>query len=395
MRSILVHAAGLAALAQALQGGGPPNNTTTLSLWHVVANPLLEIGGADEGGHRQFNRIRGLMRLNTSTIVVADGASSELRYFDVTGTYLKTASRFGSGPGEVNGFDGAFALDDTVYAFDERGPMHVYDAQAHFVRRLDVRALGETSGRTFGWPRGVLRGGAVVGVRRGYTNRMVLELAADSEEIVVVSDGASGGRIVTRFPRSPVFQHASDRVPRLLGFGPLTRLAVFPRELCAAHSSQYRIVCQDDAGHPTRTIVRATVPIQVTPAMRDTFRHDMSGALPGGGSRYPPEARAYREEAARTEAFADVLPAFGRLVAARTGELWVSDSRPEDSMVGFQAAAPTATSHWRVFGPKGVEVGDVTLPARFFLYDAGTDWVLGVSRDDDDVERVVMLRLVR
>ena len=37
----------------------------------------------------------------------------------------------------------------------------------------------------------------------------------------------------------------------------------------------------------------------------------------------------------------------------------------------------------------------VTLPARFFLREAGADYVLGVTRDADDAEVVVVYSLRR
>ena len=37
---------------------------------------------------------------------------------------------------------------------------------------------------------------------------------------------------------------------------------------------------------------------------------------------------------------------------------------------------------------------DVTMPARFAPKEIGADYVLGVARDDDNVEAVVMYRLL-
>jgi hypothetical protein len=52
----------------------------------------------------------------------------------------------------------------------------------------------------------------------------------------------------------------------------------------------------------------------------------------------------------------------------------------------------TPTS-WRVFDKAGKWLGTVTLPARFNPMDIGTDYVLGLWRDEDDVEHVRMYRL--
>jgi hypothetical protein len=53
-------------------------------------------------------------------------------------------------------------------------------------------------------------------------------------------------------------------------------------------------------------------------------------------------------------------------------------------------STPTA---WRVFDPSGIWLGTVTLPARFNPMDIGKDYVLGLWRDEDDVEHIRIYRL--
>jgi hypothetical protein len=50
-------------------------------------------------------------------------------------------------------------------------------------------------------------------------------------------------------------------------------------------------------------------------------------------------------------------------------------------------------STWSVFGPAGIWLGDVTMPARFLPRDIGADYVLGTAIDADGVETVVSYRL--
>jgi len=77
-------------------------------------------------------------------------------------------------------------------------------------------------------------------------------------------------------------------------------------------------------------------------------------------------------------------PAYGRLLVDEEGFLW--------------AAEPTRYPHpagsWTVFAPDGRLLGVVTMPERFRLHQAGPDWVLGVWRDELDVEFVVLFPLL-
>jgi hypothetical protein len=50
---------------------------------------------------------------------------------------------------------------------------------------------------------------------------------------------------------------------------------------------------------------------------------------------------------------------------------------------------------WEVFDPAGAWLGTLSTPARFSVLEIGRDYVLGVRRDDLDVEHVQVLRLRR
>jgi hypothetical protein len=78
-------------------------------------------------------------------------------------------------------------------------------------------------------------------------------------------------------------------------------------------------------------------------------------------------------------------PAFGRILIAATGELWVADF----------AAPPADPAAWRVFAPDGRWLATVAMPQRFRLEAVGRDRVAGVWRDEFDVERVRVHRLTR
>jgi hypothetical protein len=85
----------------------------------------------------------------------------------------------------------------------------------------------------------------------------------------------------------------------------------------------------------------------------------------------------------------------GRWLRSRTGELWVRTYVSED---GFRASVwPTnaVPSDWSIYDRQGRWVADCRLPARFSPVDVGADYVLGVSRDADDVERVSLWNLQR
>lgn len=78
-------------------------------------------------------------------------------------------------------------------------------------------------------------------------------------------------------------------------------------------------------------------------------------------------------------------PFFGGLLVARNGDVWLRDF----------TLLPAEFSHWTVLDPSGRPVARIRTPRGFALYEAGEDYVLGVSHDDIGVPYVHLYRLPR
>ena len=68
---------------------------------------------------------------------------------------------------------------------------------------------------------------------------------------------------------------------------------------------------------------------------------------------------------------------YGTAVAGSDGRLWVG---PADWM-----ADPTV---FQVFDSAGAYLGEARIPGRFTVHDSGPGWVLGLVRDESEVEYV-------
>jgi hypothetical protein len=68
--------------------------------WTVEDDPALDIGGVGGEAEYQFSRIAGALRMPDGRIVVADGGSQELRFFDAEGGFLRSVGGRGGAPGE-------------------------------------------------------------------------------------------------------------------------------------------------------------------------------------------------------------------------------------------------------------------------------------------------------
>jgi hypothetical protein len=80
------------------------------------------------------------------------------------------------------------------------------------------------------------------------------------------------------------------------------------------------------------------------------------------------------------------MPAFEpRMAADMIGNLWVQDYMVPSDRVPV----------WTVFDQDGVLLGSVAFPEGFDCLDIGDEYVLGLWRDEDDVEYVRMYDLVK
>lgn len=84
--------------------------------------------------------------------------------------------------------------------------------------------------------------------------------------------------------------------------------------------------------------------------------------------------------------FPDSMPAFRSLFLDDTGNLWVQE---------YRAAGNRGPARWRVYDRRGFPLAYVSGPERFRPTDIGRDFVLGIRKDDLDVEHVELHELER
>jgi hypothetical protein len=85
------------------------------------------------------------------------------------------------------------------------------------------------------------------------------------------------------------------------------------------------------------------------------------------------------------------------LYVDRTGNLWTLEPpRPRDNtfVTQFNDTSPKAQV-WSVFDSSGKWLGPVQTPGNFLVFEIGADYVLGVWRDEFDVEHVRQYALIK
>jgi hypothetical protein len=377
-----------------------PITATAPARWTVGARPLLEFGGADGIGPTEFTKIVGLTRQSDGTIVVAKAATRELRFFDGRGRFLRAATRKGAGPGEIEDLGRMFAVDDTLVVLDNRLKLHAYAPNGKWLRTTVLRRV---EGYLVNPAVSVLTGFDVVvklrgGISEGYvrTGRYD-EPRVDSVWLGRASVRDSSVRVLFGVGWPPSYAVAPGK-PRTysMGFAPEPVAAATRGRICAGYPERYEVVCGDTLGRLVLRIDRATRRRPVTDSARRAFRDHEAGRQPDGTSRFEGSLRQHRERVAAAAQFMSHYPAYAQMLFARTGELWIRDFVPADGMRrSINPEGSAAPARWSIYDRDGKWVADCTLPAHFGLMEVGTDYVIGVSTDEDDVERVTLLSLRR
>ncbi|MDE2796535.1 MAG: hypothetical protein OXL34_17100 [Gemmatimonadota bacterium] len=372
------------------------------TIWQIEAEPTLVLGLLEGPPEHLFSQIRGATRLSNGTVVVLDGASSQLRAFSPDGTHLWTAGGPGEGPGEMRNPTHLETLPgDTLQVQDGLSRIR-YGADGSVVadEQLPVEELLEF-GRYYAWECPVpgfvgnrvlaCAGGGFdaldiprkAGPWRGETELALLPWTLDSIAPLGVFLMEEAWALA---PEKPLDLPEGITVLSGTGLGlaspPMSRKGLFavggwPRRLVVADSWGDRMHAFDlGADH---ALPVATIPIR---RVRRPPTDDELAAAWKTASRWSRNSPEYLREHLPAP---DSIPNVDHLLVDDLGTVWVGSYRADAS----------ATRLYHVYDPEGPFLVRVTMPAGVEVLEIGADYVLGITRDALDVERVVLLNLAR
>ena len=357
-----------------------PSAVTGDSACPVVDSvPTFTIGGAGAEGPYDVQQVTGARVLANGSLVLLNGATSELRHFDSTGLYLRSAGRKGSGPGE---FQSPYQL--FWYGPDTLMVQDFATSRLSFVG-TDGRFLGDVALR-----RGL--GGTLVGrLPHG-------DFLATTSDYVAPGHGTSGrqhpplrlvrvsreGAVLDTLGTFPGGERVLEITEQSGSVGPAT----FGREtqfeladslLYLADAAEYRVRVYAGGRRLVRIIEKVHDPVPVTKAMWDAERSRQAGATSN------PRFKEFLERLQANDRMPATLPAYRGIALDADGWLWV---RP-------YAVSETGSLSWDVFDASGRLRCAVRLPAGLTARDVSHDYFLGVVRDEDGVEQVRLYRIRR
>ncbi len=357
--------------------------------WRVDTTPVVSIGDGTKKGAVLLVEVGGVRVLPDGRIVVANGTDRAVLFFTPTGERAGRVGRDGSGPGEFRGVSLVGFLGDSLLAWDSQ------------LDRATVVVPNATAGRSFRLATGDTTGAS----RFGYVPVDVYE---DGTLLLAGRAGATsadqGG--VRREP-VPLRRAARDGT---LG----QRLAVVPgTENIVVSGKGFVSVFERPFGRRTLSIASGQMLVVSTGDFDGVLRFDSTGTLHElwrlDRAQRAVSARDAEAVAARRslqlnqlpKEYADaifavtkdvgypgVLPPFDAMLRDATGALWLR----RDVGPVLRDSIPHT---WTVLDPKGRWLGDVVTPRRVEVYQITRDRVVGVWKDDDELEHVRLYPLRR
>lgn len=356
--------------------------------WRLSPEPVVSIGAVDAEPEYQLFGVRTVTRLSDGTIVVPNSGSQEIRWYDPSGRFVRSAGGEGSGPGEFTALVWLAALPgDSVVAFDDRLlRLSLFAPDGRFARS----ALPQAEGKP-GMDRPVFLASMGDGSLLAFGR--VLELEGMSEGPLRVpmvlyrfsvdgelldSLGAFHGwetRVVIRRSEQVVAMTIANRP-----FARNTTLTAWGDRYVVGTPHSYELAVHRSDGSLLAIVRLLRDNAAVTAADIEAFKSLMLEDIDDENER-----RDRRQELDDYD-YPAQAPAFGSALLVDTqGYLWV----PEYSVRIQQGM------EWQVFDPEYRLLGTVESPARFTPRYIGDDIVLGVWRDEFDVEYVRGYELIK
>jgi len=343
-------------------------------IWQLSPAPLLDIGSETDTLTTLY-QVEGAHRLDDGRIVIANRSTQELRFYDRDGMFLYAAGRKGKGPGEYDYIAWmARCGADTLYVYDiGTNRLTVLDDHGEMLRMGPLMLSDNTLpyGAASCQPGGpfVVAGWATGRPTPGrHRFPMPVGLAGLDGQPLTMIDTFPG------VDRWGIVIDGVLRGSRPLPLGRNLLQTIADDHVYVGTGDVYAVNAYGLDGTLEISLRLEVTPRAVTKAVVDTYIEQQLRDMEDG------ERRKRRRRSLLAIDFPESLPAYAALVAARDTMLWIQDyPAPGDEDVV-----------WRRFSPDGYYVGRATIPTALRVFEIGHGYVLGVRRDDADVEHVLL-----
>ena len=350
--------------------------------WVLSAEPLVTIGPR-LGPMGEFARVGLALSGPRGEIAVSNSASQEIRIFSRDGRFLRSLGRAGDGPGEFRSLWSFFLAGDTLFVPDEitsRVTMFRWDGPLMGTYPIAARsAIGRYSVN-----HRLADGRFVVSTMSTPTLDGPQRVYRDTTWVGLLSRDGTALRWLGAFPGRSFFVYNPSNGPRgmLVGVDPLAPALI-------VSATRDHVLIGDMADGALREVDTMGVALrQLTlPFPPEPFeKAELAQAIRERVAAAESDAQRTIDQAMFSAPFVPATkPRFGDVVVGVGGEIWIRPWRLGGSKGDL----------FTILDPLGVPIASLQGPRRFRLDQVGPDYLVGVAKDDDDVETGVVYGLRR
>jgi hypothetical protein len=352
-----------------------------LPTWELSLTPSVQIGTLEGDPEYQLHRAMGAVRLGDGGIVVANAGTYELRFYDAAGQFTHAVGRKGGGPGEFANLSSLWSIaGDSLVAWDwGSSRMSFFDATGRYARTVAVTVVE-------GWglplPVGRLANGQLLVVAIGFpTPGVTSGVLQDTAALYRCNARGEPLDSLRQFPFSDLQLFTTEHGPSVtrLPFGRTTQVGTIGDGFFVGTADAYEIRFYSSDGALQRIVRREHERRPLTDADIQRYKERrLATASEMEKTRFQLERRLDETE------YPAAMPAYGSIMVGRDENLWVADY--------VTSGEP---GHWRAFDRAGRMVAALETPPGLLVFEIGSDYVLGRSRDELDVEQVQLYALVK
>lgn len=365
----------------------------------------LRIGTREGEPEYMLDLVREAFLAPGDTIYLTLLRAGEIRVYAPDGTHVRTMGGVGDGPGEFQGLSRLWLTGDTLVALDvTQRRLSLLSTGGEVLQtwpyQFGTRTLNPIARTEMGWLATTDDYSLRPTYEPGRINELVQTIVLLDSPSEVAAEMDSSGQLpanvktVLRFvwTRSLAMMAGEVTVGRgvLWDWNSQWDLDGAGRIHLTA-DDQYRIDVFSPDGSLVRSVRRDHDPLPVTPELLDRYLAEVHAHYDtaGGTTEFGTDPVDLYEQDAQGHPGGPV-PGLGDIVVGEDGSFLVE--RPDlvvDPVALEWTRLGAQAEHWDVFGPDGGYLGTVEMPPGLRPLDGSSTWLLGVIRDELDVEYLV------
>jgi len=358
--------------------------------WRIDPQPILTVGPRPDADPRyELLRVTSGRLLPGGEVMVVVAGHFELRVFGPEGEWLRSLGRQGEGPGEFRSPGGLTVVGDTAFVGDfQLSRLSAFSLRGSFLSSWPYPVM-DPGGRVPPSQRfadGSWIGGGTASFTAGEVSEGVsrvpltwYRISADLGRVVdtlVTTLGTDRAIIIRRGGAGEITMMQVITVP----VGRSSPVAAGGDHLWTGNTERAELERYTPDGELTTLVRWEAPPAVLEPALFEEMKRiALNGREDDEAFRTNVEARF------NTSPPGTPMPFFAGLHLDPLEHLWVREFTP----------LPTDSTRFRVFDASGQLLGPLALGPRHTVLDIGTDRILTVWQDEDDLEHLRVYRIVK